>query len=274
MSKLYECLIKNKLEDECTRLEILPPDQFNFVKNRDYRHPQSKFSNDIITNINAHIPTIACTLDVEKAYDTVWINGLIFKMDTIFRFDKHLCHVLLSFLTERSFKLLLNGHKSSSRQIMAGVPQGGVLSALLYIIYVADLPPPSPFTGIQRLQYAADILVYVSKKNLQRSQDDLNNYINVITTHYKAWKLKLNPSKSESIVFKGRNRDHSATINRLHKNIKINVNGQILVLNNHIKYLGVTFSKKPNFVTHITNVIEKGTELFKPFARSYVEPVN
>lgn len=208
--------------------------------------PLIKFANYVIVNLNAKTPTIACTLDVEKAFDTVWTAGLIYKMHHVFGFSTHICKLLMCYLSERWFKVTVDSHISQRYQIAAGVPQGGVLSALLYVIYVADLPlPPETAPPITRLQYADDILVYLPCKNLLRGQDILNEYLNTIHHHLAKWKIKLNPMKIEAIVFKGTNKQHSNGVNHLHKFVTINVDGYPIALQNEVKYLGVIFSKRP-----------------------------
>lgn len=98
---------------------------------------------------------------------------------------------------------------SAEHPISAGVPQGGVLSSLLYILYVADLPTsPADTNQIQRLQYADDILVYVSVLDLVNGQNRISNYLSQIQTFLERWKIKLNPGKAESIVFKRTNKQH------------------------------------------------------------------
>lgn len=182
-----------------------------------------KFKNDVVCCLNRKVPTIACFLDIEKAFDTIWIE-VIFKMLFDFHFSAHICQVIYNYLKNRKFAVKINGSTSSAYDIVAGVPQGGVLSAILYNIYLADLPKPTTHINkIQRLQYADDTLIYVSVRNLQDGQDRINAYLKVIETYYLQWKIKLNPAKAEAIVFKGPNKLHSKAINRNHRNIKLKI---------------------------------------------------
>lgn len=263
LGKLYEHSIKRIITDECHRLKVTPDDQFSQFTGRSTSMPLVKFANDITTNLNAKIPTIACTLDVEKAFDTVWIVGLIYKMHHDYGFSTHICKLLLCYLSERWFRVIVDMHLSPRYQTAAGVPQGGVLSALLYVIFIADLPlPPVTAPPINRLQYADDILVYLSCKNLLRGQDFINDYLNTIQDHLAKWKIKLNPKKIEAIVFKGTNKQHSNGVNRSHKLVMINVGGHPIALQNEIKYLGIIFSKRPTFSKHVTHTLTKATKAY------------
>lgn len=130
---------KQTITEECNRVNVIPPDQF-FHKST--THPLIKFSNDISNKINRETPTIACSLDVEKAYDTVCTDRLTYNMHRIFGFNTHICRLITNYQAGRSFKVVVESNQSQAFPIAAGVPQGGVLSSLLYIIYTYDIPSP------------------------------------------------------------------------------------------------------------------------------------
>lgn len=263
LGKIYECAVQRRLREECIDLKIIPDDQFGFEHGRNPSQPQVKFQTDIATNLNKRTPTIACALDIEKAFDSLWQEGLIHKMK-LFNISEHVCRVVYNYLKERTFVVKINDSISKNFQIAAGVPQGGVLSANLYNIFLADLPMPPPHPRqIQRLQYADDTLVYVSTLNLQDGQNRLNSYLSELLTFYEKWKIKLNPGKAEAIVFKDGNRYHSRGVNRNHNNVKVMVNGTQVNLLSSIRYLGVIFSKKLTFTNHVTYALNKANNSFQ-----------
>ena len=73
---------------------------------------------------------ISEALDVSKAFDRIWHEGLIYKLMTIVQ----------SFLDNRYQRVLLNGENSHWEPIKAGMSQGSVLRLLLFLIYINDLP--------------------------------------------------------------------------------------------------------------------------------------
>ena len=67
-------------------------------------------------------------LDISKASDKVWHDGLIFKWNIVY-----LREVLKHFLTNREQRVVLNWQSSSWNSVKAGVPQDSILEPLLFL---------------------------------------------------------------------------------------------------------------------------------------------
>lgn len=80
----------------------------------------------------------AVFLDVVQALDKVWHDGLLLKLREIFPVQYYL--LLESYIKERYFIIKQEEAYSELKEIGAGVPQGSVLTPVLYLLYTRDIP--------------------------------------------------------------------------------------------------------------------------------------
>ena len=79
----------------------------------------------------------ACFLDVRKAFDTVWIPGLLYKLKHEFRIDSQLWLIIRELY--KNVRVLFNGHVSDSFDTLQGTGQGRILAPLLYKVFISQL---------------------------------------------------------------------------------------------------------------------------------------
>ena len=70
-------------------------------------------------------------LDISKAFDRVWHEGLIYKLKRC-GVSGNLLLLLKSFLSDRKQRTVLNGQASTWGNVSAGVPQGSILGSLFF----------------------------------------------------------------------------------------------------------------------------------------------
>jgi hypothetical protein len=76
-----------------------------------------------------------------------------------------LVKLIASFLSNRKFKVSVEGELSLTRKVAAGVPQGSVLAPTLYNLYINDAPA-APRTHLAL--FVDDICIYATEKHERR----------------------------------------------------------------------------------------------------------
>jgi len=94
----------------------------------------------IIRNFGEKRLTGAVFLDVAKAFDTVWIDGVLYKLTL--NFPSYIVHTILSYLRGRTFEASYKTATSSRRGMHVGVAQCGLISPVLFSLYVNDMLSP------------------------------------------------------------------------------------------------------------------------------------
>jgi len=80
-------------------------------------------------------------LDTEKAYNTIWLNGILFKLISLDLPD-YLLFFCKSYLKGLTFAIHLNDSTSTPESTPSGFPRGIVLSTTLFSLYPSDMPRP------------------------------------------------------------------------------------------------------------------------------------
>jgi retron-type reverse transcriptase len=132
--------------------------------------------------------TAAVFLDIEKAFDTTWHSGLLYKLSEL-QLPISLIKLIASFLTKRKFKVSVEGKFSSPRKVVAGVPQGSFLAPLLYILYINDA---TAAPGIHVALFADDTCVYAIEKHEGRMMNKLQRSLAAVGSWCQRWNIKIN----------------------------------------------------------------------------------
>ena len=129
--------------------------------------------------------TRAVFLDISKAFDKVWHDGLVFKLKT-YGITGPLLLLIESYLSSRQQRVILNGKSSDWSFITAGVPQGSVLGPLFFLIYINDLVDD---VSSDAKLFADDTSLFTVVYDETVAADQLNRDLKVITDWAYQWKM-------------------------------------------------------------------------------------
>lgn len=247
LSKILEKLIKVRLVDYLDSHSVLPSVQYGFRSGLNCTIPCSKLKNFIKENLENKQSVGLVTLDIEAAFDTVWHEGLVYKLITIDG-PLYLIHIIKNFLKQRSFYIDINSAHSTQRHILAGVPQGSVLGPILFNIYTHDIPQVS---DCKLSLFADDAAIYTTGLQYNSINNSMQNYLYTLEKYYHKWKIKINPNKTSAIFFTKRRKSCYIPNSCLH------ICNTPIEWANNIRYLGIHFDKRLTFQFHVGHAIDK-----------------
>ena len=179
--KLFEWVIEKRLRKHLEDNSFFRKYQSGFRKSKSTNYHFYCLSHTIIESFNQSEHVIVAFLDVKKAFNNVWHNGLRYKIYQL-NLTTKLYRWLSDFLVGRVIQVKIEGFLSPKVYPKAGVPQGSNLSPLHFLIYVNDMPNPTHHQTIKS-QFADDAGQWTMSKNidlaaeyLQRDLDKLANW--------------------------------------------------------------------------------------------------
>ena len=249
LGKIFEKVLAKRLQHFCAQNNIFENNQCGFQINRCTDDVLSVFLNDAYSSLDKNSDIDCVFTDFSKAYDSIWHDGLIFKLHYFYGIKGSFLQCMNSFLRHRYNRVLLKKAHSEWKRQTLGLPQGSSLSPILYILYTNDYKVK--YTNFVRMGcFADDTALWTtpatqSKLRYKMLQRELNRFHD----WSKYWKLCLNPSKCKSINI---HKPKSPKIRH-----KYTLNGKPLDLVTECKYLGLWLDQHLSFKTHIDKIHSK-----------------
>ena len=194
----------------------------------------------------------AVFLDISKAFEKVWHEGLIFKLKQN-GISGNLLNLFENYLTNRKQRVVLNDSHSDYISIESGVPQGSVHGPLLFLIYINDLEI-NIYSNIKF--FADDTMLYSVVRDPFLSANDLNHDLHVIQQWANQWKMEFNPDPTKQtteVLFscKKSKLTHPPLV----------FNGSVVHNKNEQKHLGLILDSGLSFAKHLNEKIKKAKKI-------------
>ena len=196
-------------------------------------------------------------IDFEKAFDSVWIKGLVIKL-LHYGIKGKFLRLITMYLSNRCINLQVNDYIGINRVCdMIGLPQGSILSPLLFIIFVADLLDSQVLTSstarwTRVFKFADDGTVSVIHKDKKKCAKIMQKVCDSLNSWCVKWRMVINcaKEKTEAIILKNGTADDSTKV----CNLKIG--------NNRIEYvkktrvLGLVLDENLEYNMHATSTLQ------------------
>ena len=226
--KIFERILYNNLYGFLTTNNLLSAKQSGFKSGDSCINQLLSITHNIYKSLDQGYEVRGVFLDISKAFDRVWHEGLIYKLKRN-GIDGNLINLFKDFLYFRKQRVVLNGQFSDWKPIQAGVPQGSILGPLFFLIYVNDIS--------DRLQsevklFADDTSLFSTIYDSDECARLLNSDLLLIQKWANQWKMSFNPDPSkqaQEVIF-------SHKVNKpAHPELTFNENTINLIKLNHFR---------------------------------------
>jgi len=242
LSKLFEKVLYHTVYSYLTEHNLIDKRQYDFRENHSTELAISTIYDELLSNFDNKLITSSLFLDLSKAFDRCDQEILL---DKLYHYGiRGVSHKLFSnFLHNRMQCTQIGAFKSSYKRISCGVPQGSVISPLLFLIYISDIARASLF---HTTLFADDINRRMSNSCFNVLQTTVNLELCKIDNWLRANKLSLNYNKTTFMLLNSQK--HNPT------SFKVIINNHSISPEDKLKYLGVLFDNELSWKPHVQKV--------------------
>jgi ribonuclease HI/uncharacterized protein YaaR (DUF327 family) len=249
LGKTLERMVNKRLVWHLEMNNLITKEQTAFRKNRNTEDQLIHLAQSIENAFQEKKKVVATFIDLSKAFDKVWKEGLLLKLLTA-GVAGSMFSWLRSFLSHRTARVKLNNSFSQTIKIREGVPQGGVISPTLFVVFINDITN-NLTRHVARALHADDFAMWNAAESTQtavvRMQDALNN----TAKWAKDWCVTINTLKTVATCF---------SLSNTKEKIKLTVNNQEIPEDETPTYLGVKLDKKLTWNPHLQQSEKRATK--------------
>jgi hypothetical protein len=251
VSKLYESLLKTRLEAFLEGSNAIAPEQGGFRAGRECAEHVIILTESLRRRKQKGKKTYLGFIDFAKAFDVVWRNGLMLKLREC-GVEGRMLRAISALYAETTAAVRVNGSCTRAFPMSLGVRQGGVLSPLLFLVFINDfmkelksrklgvfvpgVKRASPFVERERLAGLlwADDLVLVTE-----SPEKLREAFALLDTWCQKWLMSVNPSKCNVMVVGSDPSQAFVDLTKVTDKTPFMLGGEVVRLARSYKYLGL-----------------------------------
>ena len=243
--KLMEKLVNKRLIWYLEREEKLSRYQCGFRKTRstlDHLVRLESFIREAFIN-KEHVTAVF--FDLEKAFDTTWKHGILKDLHDL-GLRGNLPEFIKNFLNHRSFQVKVGSQLSCSHEQEEGVPQGSVLSPILFEIKINSITKILK-DNIDCSLYVDDFLIcYRSKDNMDTTEQQLQHQLDKLENWANQNGFKFSPTKTKTV--------HFCLKTSCVKIPELKIYNENIQSEKQARFLGLIFDQKLTFLPHMKDL--------------------
>ncbi|GFX65144.1 probable RNA-directed DNA polymerase from transposon X-element [Trichonephila clavipes] len=250
LSMVMERMITSRLDWYLETNNLLTSSQAGFRKCQSTNQQVVFLGQSIKDALDQRHSALALFVDFEAAFDKVWWLKCIQKLQTLGVCNNMLMWVR-NFISQRFSAIRFGNAISSFKQSETGLPQGTVISPILFNIFINDLPDLLASDGLTNMAlFADDLAMWCSTP--KRDQSKLNTILNLTLERLHLWCIENNMT-----VNLKKNTCQFFTLNRQPFSPQLVYNSMPVQQSDVSIYLGCALDNKLKWTKHAELVVSK-----------------
>ena len=252
ISKLVERVVASQLNDHVSLNGLENVRQSAYKLGHSTESALLSIKNDVHLAFAKGEATAVVLLDQSAAFDTIDHDTLLNSLSSWFGVSGVVLDWFKSYLSDHVQCIKIGSILSDAKKLLYGVPQGSVLGPILFSLYTTPLSKViQNHPGISFQFYTDDTQLYVhlTHKNVASALDKLSHCLEDVKRWLSTNKLKLNPDKTEFIVFGSKSQRE-----KLNQSFPVNILGNLISPTDAVRNLGVWFDSDFSFSCHVRKV--------------------
>lgn len=242
IGKLYERILKDRLEEELECKGGLSERQFGFRKGRSTVQAINLIVQIVKTTKEKWVALVA--LDIKNAFNTASWEKIIEELRKR-DISLYLINLVEEYFTDRKVKV----GKGTTIPIDAGVPQGSVIGPTLWNVLYDGVLDLAWMRGVTAIAYADDLALMIEAEDIPDLVFKANESLEQIDEWMKRMELQLAPQKTEAVVLKGTRKKKW--------DFYFNLAGTQIPIKRELRYLGVIVNYRLTFGPHVQYICQK-----------------
>ena len=244
--KTMERIVNLRIQWHLEKENILIPEQAGFRQFRSTEDQTTHLAQIIEDAFQEQKVVLATFIDLQKAFDKVWKDGVAVKLlrsgirGRMYRWTK-------SYMHNRRARVLVDGQQGKKFLLHQGVPQGGVLSPTLFILFINDIVKDLPMR-VKAALYADDLVLWCTEEEPGTAAYRMQLALDKINKWTKQWCITINKDKSSTTLF---------TLSPKKDHRPLTLDGTKLNKEDQPTYLGITYDKRLTWNQHISGAEAK-----------------